>query len=384
MERRGQRRAQPRRLLKQTGRAQRPLRITSIASTPIISTAFTNAELSAWGSRPTRGCSFAIVGHASGSVAGLLDRRRPGDDRGKPSGVAGRSSLREEELMSGSALLERVLHLGAVDGCHPPERVRSREQWAGAQIAGPIPHVFSHLVPLTALRWRTRLLDAAGRRRSPATIPGYLCGRAPRNKGMRYPADPPRPEEIVLVMRQAGSDRHGLRIRALVAVLWRGGLRISEALALSETDVDESRGSLLIRHGKGDKRREAAMDDWGFEHLSAWLARRVELPIGPLFCVIDGPTRGRAWAATAARGELRQLAAAAGVRRRFAPHQLRHAHAVELAREGVAVNIIQRQLGHTDLGTTSTYLQGIDPSEIINAVRSRRQPTIPATAGLNL
>ncbi len=69
---------------------------------------------------------------------------------------------------------------------------------------------------------------------------------------------------------------------------------------------------------------------------------------------------------------------------RFAPHQLRHAHAVELAREGVAVNIIQRQLGHTDLGTTSTYLQGIDPSEIIDAVRSRRQPTISATAGLTL
>ena len=58
--------------------------------------------------------------------------------------------------------------------------------------------------------------------------------------------------------------------------------------------------------------------------------------------------------------------------------------AVELAREGVAINIIQRQLGHTDLGTTSTYLQGIDPSEIIDAVRSRRQPTISATAGLTL
>jgi integrase/recombinase XerD len=57
---------------------------------------------------------------------------------------------------------------------------------------------------------------------------------------------------------------------------------------------------------------------------------------------------------------------------------------VELAREGVAVNIIQRQLGHTDLGTTSAYLQGIDPSEIIDAVRSRRPPTISATAGLAL
>jgi site-specific recombinase XerD len=228
------------------------------------------------------------------------------------------------------------------------------------------------------------LLDAAGRRRSPATIPGHLTGRTPRNKGMQYPPDPPRPEEIIVVMRQAGHDRHGLRLRALIAVLWRGGLRISEALALTETDIDAARGSLLIRHGKGDKRREAGMDQFGFEQLAAWLAHPVSLPIGPLFCVIDGPTRGRRWAATAARAELRQLAADAGVRRRFAPHQLRHAHAVELAREGVAVNIIQRQLGHTDLGTTSTYLQGIDPSEIIDAVRSRRQPTISAAAGLTL
>ncbi len=228
------------------------------------------------------------------------------------------------------------------------------------------------------------LMDAAGRRRSPATTPGYLAGRAPHNKGMQYPPDPPRPEEIIVVMRQAGHDRHGLRLRALIAVLWRAGLRISEALALNETDIDTARGSLLIRHGKGDKRREAGMDPFGFEQLAAWMAHRVSLPVGPLFCVIDGPTRGRRWAATAARCELRQLAAEAGVRRRFAPHQLRHAHAVELAREGVAVNIIQRQLGHTDLGTTSTYLQGIDPSEIIDAVRSRRQPTISATAGLTL
>jgi integrase len=52
--------------------------------------------------------------------------------------------------------------------------------------------------------------------------------------------------------------------------------------------------------------------------------------------------------------------------------------------KGSRVNIVQRQLGHTDLGTTSTYLQGIDSSEIIDAVRLRRQPTISATAGLKL
>ena len=136
------------------------------------------------------------------------------------------------------------------------------------------------------------LIDAAGRRRSPASMPGFLAGRAPHNKGMQYPPDPPRTEGISLVMRRAGEGRHGLRIRALIAVQ-------------------------------------------------------------------------------------------AGARRQLAPHQLRHAHAVGLAREGVAVNIIQRQLGHSDLGTTSTYLQGIDPSEIIDAVRLRRQPTIPAATASN-
>ena len=97
-----------------------------------------------------------------------------------------------------------------------------------------------------------------------------------------------------MVMRQAGHDRHGLRLRALIAVLWRAGLRISEALALNETDIDAARGSLLIRHGKGDKRREAGMDQFGFEQLAAWMTHRVSPPIGPLFCVTDGPTRGPA------------------------------------------------------------------------------------------
>ena len=78
------------------------------------------------------------------------------------------------------------------------------------------------------------------------------------------------------------------------------------------------------------------------------------------------------------------LAAQAGVRRRFAPPQQRHAHALELAREGVPQNIIQRQLGHANLGTTSIYLQGIDPEEIIATVHTRRAPMMSATAGLRL
>ena len=226
------------------------------------------------------------------------------------------------------------------------------------------------------------LLDAAGRRRSPATMPGFHCGRPPRNKGQRYPAEPPTIEEIVAVMRRAGTAPHGLRMRGLIVVLWRAGLRIHEALALTEADLDARRGAVLVRRGKGGRRREVGMDDWAWEQLQHWLSVRVELPVGPLFCILTGPTRGRAWSQAAAREQLRHTAALASVRRRFAPHQLRHAHAVEMAREGVPLIVIQRQLGHTNLGITSIYLQGIDSAEIIDTVHARRAPVVPVSSTL--
>ena len=75
------------------------------------------------------------------------------------------------------------------------------------------------------------LLDRAGRRRSPATLPGFPSGHTPGNKGLRYPADPPKVEEIVAVMRTAGHGAHGRRLRGLIVIIWRAGLRIQEALA---------------------------------------------------------------------------------------------------------------------------------------------------------
>jgi site-specific recombinase XerD len=225
------------------------------------------------------------------------------------------------------------------------------------------------------------LLDAIGRPRSPATLPGHFAGRPPRNKGRRYPADPPRVEEIVAVMRAAGPGASGGRMRALVVLLWRAGLRIGEAVALVESDLDPARGSILVRHGKGDKRRESGMDGWAWEQVAPWMSSR---RAGPLFCVMTGPTAGRPWSQSAVRADFRRLGRHAGVRRRFAQHQLRHAHAVEMAREGVPLNIIQRQLGHANLGITSIYLQGIDSSEIIAAVHRRPAPVMPASAGLRL
>jgi site-specific recombinase XerD len=228
------------------------------------------------------------------------------------------------------------------------------------------------------------LFDAAGRRRSPATMAGFHAGRPPRNKGQRYPADPPTVDEIVAVMRHARHATRGDRLNGLIVVLWRAGLRINEALALTETDLDQRRGSILVRHGKNDRRREVGMDAWAWSALQPWLAERANLPVGPLFCVIVGSTRGHAWSASAARLEIHRVAIDAGVRRRFAPHQLRHAHAVELLHEGIPLPLIQRQLGHAYLSTTGAYLQGISSEEIISTVHARRAPMMHASAGLTL
>jgi integrase len=99
--------------------------------------------------------------------------------------------------------------------------------------------------------------------------------RRPANKGRRYPADPPRVEEIIAVMRQAGIGSYGQGLRGLIVVLWRAGLRISEALTLTESDLEIARGSALVRRGKGGRRREVGMDEWAWDQLRPWLETRV-------------------------------------------------------------------------------------------------------------
>ena len=96
--------------------------------------------------------------------------------------------------------------------------------------------------------------------------------------------------------------------------------------------------------------------------------------------VLHSP-RPRPRAALGARGRADPTSSGrcpAGVRRRFAPPQLRHAHAVEMSREGVPLLVIQRQLGHADLAITSVYLRGIDNTEIVRTVHERPAPMIPA------
>src|SRR3954465_13694111 len=97
---------------------------------------------------------------------------------------------------------------------------------------------------------------AAEQRRSPVTYPDYRRGKPPANKGKKYPPEPLTDEEVFALL-DACSPRSatGLRHRALIVVLWRAGLRISEALALYPKDVDVAGRTIRVLHGKGDQHR---------------------------------------------------------------------------------------------------------------------------------
>jgi hypothetical protein len=164
----------------------------------------------------------------------------------------------------------------------------------------------------------------------------------------------------------------GREPRALVVIVCRAGLRINEAPPLAETDLYPRRGSMscVTAEAASDTRPEWATGGGSTSRLAT------APPVGPFLCVIEGATRGRPWSQTGAR----RVAIPCGarcLRRRFAPNQLRHAPAVETAREGVPLPVIQRQFGHAHLGewtpprssTPSTPVVRHDPGQ-------RRSPTL--------
>ncbi len=155
-----------------------------------------------------------------------------------------------------------------------------------------------------------------------------------------------------------------------LVVLYRGGLRISEALALKLKDLDRDAGTIRVLHGKGDRARTVGLDPTAFAVIERWLDRRSSLGINSralLFCTLDGKPLATAYV----RSLLPRLAKRAGIEKRVHAHGLRHTHAAELAREGVPVNMIQAQLGHASLAVTDRYIRHIAPEQLIQAMRAR-------------
>jgi site-specific recombinase XerD len=203
----------------------------------------------------------------------------------------------------------------------------------------------------------------------------------PANKGRRYPAEPLTAEEVrALIAAVPGEGPLGVRNRALIALLWRSGLRITEALKLKPTDVDEREGTVRVRNGKGSKDRVAVIDSEALGYLRAWLEVRKRAGINgraPIFCsVADGSKGvgvrqpGRPMHTAYVRALLPKVAQRAGIEKRVHAHGLRHSHATELVQAGVPLHVIAGQLGHASTATTDAYLAKLMPSERIRALRA--------------
>ena len=197
-----------------------------------------------------------------------------------------------------------------------------------------------------------------------------LAGRPGHNRGRTYPPEVLSPEEVErLVGAASARSATGIRARALILTLQRGGLRLGEALALYPKDVDLARGTIRILRGRGDKARTVAIDPGAAAAIGRWLDRRAHLGIGrrrPLFCTLAGT----ALYPQQVRATLTRLGERAGIDKRVHPHGLRHAHAAHLDRAGVPVTTIVRQLGHANLAVTSRYLQSLGEEEHLARVQT--------------
>jgi site-specific recombinase XerD len=138
---------------------------------------------------------------------------------------------------------------------------------------------------------------------------------------------------------------------AIALVLYGAGLRIAEVLALEVTDIDGARGVIRVRHGKGDRAREAKLSS----NLYQWLRRYWADERPPRPYIFASRHTGRPPRAETVRRALEMAAEEAGIHKRVTPHVLRHSFATHLLDIGTDLRVIQVMLGHRSVRTTARY-----------------------------
>ncbi|MHB2015360.1 MAG: tyrosine-type recombinase/integrase [Candidatus Xenobia bacterium] len=252
--------------------------------------------------------------------------------------------------------LSVVAHLlGAADAeaIDWPALRYERTQQVRSQLAARYAPATANL-HLAALRgvleetWRLGLMDAESYRRAAdlASIRGF---RLPAGRMLSD-------DELRSLLDVCRSDRTltGLRDAALIAMLYAGGVRRSEIVAVTLADYDAATGELRIRRGKGRKERIVYVEVAAAE-IARWLAARGTEP-GALFPPIDrrGHVRPRALSSAAVLYVLEHRAAQARITH-FSPHDLRRTCISGLLDAGVDLSIVQQLAGHANIQTTAKY-----------------------------
>jgi integrase/recombinase XerD len=157
-------------------------------------------------------------------------------------------------------------------------------------------------------------------------------------------------EEVKALLEAPGDLRH----RAMLAILYGSGLRVSEVTCLKVADMDSAR-KLWVRSGKERKDRQALLPPKLRELLRCyWRSRR------PAEWLFPGARRSQPISVKTIFRACRQAARSTGIAKSIHPHLFRHAFATHLLEAGVNLCTIQALLGHANLTTTARYLQVTD------------------------
>jgi site-specific recombinase XerD len=197
----------------------------------------------------------------------------------------------------------------------------------------------------------------------------------PTNKGQKRPVEPLTAEEVRTLLA-AASTRYssGIRMRALIGVMYGAGLRVNEALALRPHDVDLQAGTVRIRHGKGDKARVVGIDPHAAALLETWMQHRKTLGVNGrhlIFCTYSKNDLGGPMSDRYVRTAMAKLGEKAGIAKRVHPHGLRHSLAFAMATEGTPTHEIQAALGHSSLAVTDRYVRHLAATDVVARMRAR-------------
>jgi site-specific recombinase XerD len=182
---------------------------------------------------------------------------------------------------------------------------------------------------------------------------------AAKRKKRKLPKTISREEAAALMKAPNLHAPTGLRNRCMLELMYRGGLRVGEVVALTVRDVDLKRGTIRVLAGKGGDGTAYFDTSAIAQLLEEWKRERRRLGVSakaPLFCTL----KGGAVSVRYVEQMIQRMARRAGVSSPCTPHVLRHTFATELLDEHFTIRQVQEALRHADLGTTMVYTHVLD------------------------
>ena len=224
-----------------------------------------------------------------------------------------------------------------------------RQLTDGGAAPATVNRMVSALRGVARSAWRAGLITAEQQARI-NDVPLAKARRLPRGRHVDA-------AEIRALFAAVGSDPAGARDAAMLSLLYGGGLRRSEAVAVQAADYDTATGALTIRQGKGGHQRIVHATNGGAEAIAAWLRVRGDHDGAVLAAVGKGgrvDRSGQPMTGSAVHERLRVLATRAGVAS-FSPHDLRRSFVGALLDAGADVGAVQGLAGHASVNTTLRY-----------------------------